>query len=155
MSADPAPARRQRRPLTEILEAFATGAATPAEVVRRTGLSPQVVSSALEHLVRTGRLVAKPLPLSCPAQGCGACPTAASTAASTRAPVNGPCMAAPLVALRLTGRDSSDGPGPSRAAATRSTAPQPGVPGDDGSAEEGGTTCHDVERLACPAGTRP
>ncbi len=100
MNADP-PARQERRPLTEILAAFAAGAATPAEVARRTGLSPQVVSSGVEHLLRTGRLVAEPLSLSCPEQGCGACPTATSTAAAA----GGLCTAATLVALRLTGRD--------------------------------------------------
>ncbi len=93
MTADPAPEPRQRRPLTQILAAFEAGAATPAEVSRRTGLSSQVVSAGVEHLVRTGRLVAEPLSLACPAQGCGGCPTVAADGER--------CSASPLVAFRL------------------------------------------------------
>lgn len=94
MIRDPAQARGGRRPLTRILAAFEGGAATPAEVIRRTGLSAQIVTAGVEHLVRTGRLVAEPLSLSCPPQGCGACPAGETAATICR----------PLLTYRLATR---------------------------------------------------
>jgi hypothetical protein len=61
-------------PLVEVLGALAGGATSRADVARRTGLGPDVVDAAVEHLVRTGRV--QQAPTSCPAQGCASCPAA-------------------------------------------------------------------------------
>ena len=61
------------KPLTAVLDAFAGGAGSLAEVAQRTGLSPSVVSASVDHLVRMGRLEAKQLSVGCPSGGCGSC----------------------------------------------------------------------------------
>lgn len=60
-------------PLTQVLDAFAAGATSLAEVGERTGLAPDVVRASVDHLVRTGRLEAKELAVGCPTGGCGTC----------------------------------------------------------------------------------
>ncbi|HET7762005.1 MAG TPA: FeoC-like transcriptional regulator [Phycicoccus sp.] len=60
-------------PLSAVLEAFGSGAGSLAEVAARSGLSPEVVRAAVDHLVRMGRLEAKELALGCPTGGCGSC----------------------------------------------------------------------------------
>jgi DNA-binding IclR family transcriptional regulator len=62
-------------PLVEVLDALAAGATSRADVARRTGLGPDVVDAAVEHLVRTGRVQqACATTALCPAGGCGGCP---------------------------------------------------------------------------------
>lgn len=61
------------RPLTAVLEAIHAGAASLHEVGGRTGLAPDVVSAAIEHLVRLGRLSTETLTSGCPDDGCGGC----------------------------------------------------------------------------------
>ncbi len=61
------------RPLTAVLAAFEGGARSLDEVGTRTGLSRDVVSAAVEHLVRLGRIEAKELAIGCPSAGCGSC----------------------------------------------------------------------------------
>ncbi|HHU38336.1 MAG TPA: hypothetical protein GXZ45_03515 [Propionibacterium sp.] len=63
-------------PLTAVLAAFEAGAASLAEVASRTGLSPDVVSASVEHLVRLGRLESRELAMGCPSSGCGGCASA-------------------------------------------------------------------------------
>lgn len=60
-------------PLTQVLDAFAAGAASLADISARTGLSADVVRASVVHLVRLGRLDAKELAAGCPASGCGSC----------------------------------------------------------------------------------
>jgi hypothetical protein len=62
-------------PLRRVVDALAAGADTRAELTRRTGLSPDVVDGAVEHLMRTGRLRSAPLTSGCPSTGCGQCPS--------------------------------------------------------------------------------
>lgn len=62
-----------RGPLRAVLDAFEAGASSLAEVVERTGLDADVVSAAVGHLVRSGRLDAKELSMGCPSGGCGTC----------------------------------------------------------------------------------
>ena len=61
------------RPLTQVLDAFAAGSASLAEVGVRTGLSDDVVRASVDHLVRLGRIEAKQLAAGCPSGGCGSC----------------------------------------------------------------------------------
>lgn len=65
-------------PLASVLSAFEGGAGTLAEVAARTGLAADVVSAAVDHLVRLGRLDAKELAMGCPSGGCGSCASASA-----------------------------------------------------------------------------
>ncbi|MDR0959335.1 MAG: FeoC-like transcriptional regulator [Propionibacteriaceae bacterium] len=47
-------------------------------LAERTGLSRDVVSAALDHLVATGRLTAETLASGCPSGACGSCAIAGS-----------------------------------------------------------------------------
>jgi len=60
-------------PLTRVLDAFGAGAASLAEVEAATGLSADVVSASVDHLVRLGRVDAELLSMGCPTGGCGTC----------------------------------------------------------------------------------
>ncbi|MGN6245719.1 MAG: FeoC-like transcriptional regulator [Motilibacteraceae bacterium] len=66
------------RPLRAVLDAFDAGAASLAEVSRRTGLDRDVVDAAVDHLVRLGRLSAQQLAVGCPPSGCGGCASGAA-----------------------------------------------------------------------------
>ena len=60
-------------PLRLVLAAVRDGARVRDDIARRTGLGPDVVGAAVDHLVRTG-LVDRPAPASgCPATACGNC----------------------------------------------------------------------------------
>ncbi len=61
-------------PLRSVLRAFEDGARSRAEVTRTTGLRPETVDAAIEHLVRVGRVRAEPVSTSCPSGSCGGCP---------------------------------------------------------------------------------
>lgn len=67
-------------PVTAVLAAYRAGAASVSEVGRRTGLRPDVVAAATEHLVRCGRLQSLDGRPGCPAQGCAGCAVARSCA---------------------------------------------------------------------------
>lgn len=90
-------------PLTQVLDAFTSGASSLAEIEARTGLSRGIVEASVDHLVRLGRLEAKELAMGCPSGGCGSCASATidgapGCGASSPSPVrNGPV----LVALTL------------------------------------------------------
>ena len=60
-------------PLSAVLGAFEAGAGSLAEVAQRTSLAPDVVSAAVEQLVRMGRLESRELAMGCPSSGCGGC----------------------------------------------------------------------------------
>lgn len=60
-------------PLSAVLDAFHAGARSLSEISQRTGLDAEVVQAAVEHLTRTGRLVAKQLAAGCPSGGCTSC----------------------------------------------------------------------------------
>ena len=60
-------------PLRQVLDAYQQGALTRAEVVRRTGLSADLVDAVADHLIRSRLLAPLPLSSACPASGCGGC----------------------------------------------------------------------------------
>lgn len=68
-------------PLSAVLESFAAGVHSLADVAARTGLSRDTVDAAVEHLVRTGRLEARQLAIGCPDAGCGWCASGESDGA--------------------------------------------------------------------------
>lgn len=74
--------RPEAGPLRRVLAALDAGAADRAELARATGLGSEVVDTALDHLVRIGRVPASTVSTSCPPVGCGGCPTARSGGAS-------------------------------------------------------------------------
>lgn len=91
-------------PLRDVLGAVEAGAPTLHDVARRTGLAPDVVRVAVDHLVRMGRLGADRLTVGCADGGCGGCPSGVDGApgcgASGPSPSGGPV----LVALTLRPR---------------------------------------------------
>ena len=63
-----------RSPLLEVLAAVAAGAASTAEVSRRTGLDPDRAEAALSALAAAGRIRRVfVLAGACPTQGCRSC----------------------------------------------------------------------------------
>lgn len=60
-------------PLRTVLEAIEHGAASVSDVAVRTELSPDVVSAAIDHLVRIDRLSVETMAFGCPGGGCGTC----------------------------------------------------------------------------------
>ncbi|MDR1448758.1 MAG: hypothetical protein LBI84_00880 [Propionibacteriaceae bacterium] len=62
-------------PLALVREAFAPDnkVHSVGDIAGRTGLRPDVVEAALEHLLFTGELQARALSSSCPAGRCGSC----------------------------------------------------------------------------------
>jgi hypothetical protein len=63
----------QTGPLRAVLDAFASGATTRADVCRITGVPRDVVDAAIDHLVRVGRVSGKPLSIGCSDRACGGC----------------------------------------------------------------------------------
>lgn len=61
------------RPLQAALEALEAGARSVDDVCARTGLAPDVVGAAIDHLARLGRLSVETLAFGCPGGGCGTC----------------------------------------------------------------------------------
>lgn len=61
------------RPLTAVLDSIAAGSHSLQEIADHTGLSRDVVTAAVDHLVRLGRLQASSLAVGCPPAGCGGC----------------------------------------------------------------------------------
>jgi len=62
-------------PLRAVMGALESGAHSRADVSRITGLRPDVVDAAIDHLLRMGRLTASELSTGCPSAGCGSCPS--------------------------------------------------------------------------------
>jgi hypothetical protein len=63
-------------PLRRVLDAIDAGASTPQEIRVRTGLSADMVGTALDQLRRMGRLPAQEVPTGCATGGCGGCAVA-------------------------------------------------------------------------------
>lgn len=87
----PAPVSGTPRPLRAVLDALGKGAASVADISVATGLPRDVVTDAIDHLVRLGRLAVETLPGGCPSGGCGGCPIGrradgCAAAAPSRAP---------------------------------------------------------------------
>ncbi len=90
-------------PLRAVLDALGQGRHTRADLARATGLSPDVVDAALEHLVRIGRVRAEHLGGGCPSSGCGGCASGrADASAGCGAP--GPASSRGPIALTLVER---------------------------------------------------
>jgi hypothetical protein len=66
-------------PLRAVLGAVEDGVTTRKAIVIRTGLDPDVVDAAVEHLVRLGRVSSPELRTGCPIGGCGGCGTGCSS----------------------------------------------------------------------------
>lgn len=64
-------------PLQRVLDALRSGVSSRDQLSGATGLPADVVDGALEHLVRSGRVVAESLGGGCPSDGCGGCPSGA------------------------------------------------------------------------------
>lgn len=62
-------------PLRAVLDAVNAGANTRGEVVRRTGLDPDVADAAVDHLLRIGSIGSPSLKTACPTGGCAGCGT--------------------------------------------------------------------------------
>lgn len=60
-------------PLSRVVAALEGGVATRADIAAASGLDPEVVDTALDHLARMGRISMDPLSGGCPAAGCGTC----------------------------------------------------------------------------------
>ncbi len=80
------------RPLAAVLDAFGSGASSLAEIESATALDHDVVTAAVDHLVRAGRLEAKILTVGCPAGGCGGCALASSEGAARLHPRGRGCL---------------------------------------------------------------
>jgi hypothetical protein len=61
-----------------VLDALEGGASSVADICARTALPRDVVTGAVDHLVRLGRLDVERLPAGCPTGGCGSCATGRS-----------------------------------------------------------------------------
>jgi bacterioferritin-associated ferredoxin len=68
--------------LSAVLDAVRNGADQRQRIAEVTGLPRDVVDSAIEHLVRSGRLTAQDMAVGCPPSGCGTCSTAGTRACS-------------------------------------------------------------------------
>jgi len=62
-------------PLRQVLDAVEAGATTRGVVADRTGLDPDVVDGAVDHLLRLGRIATPTLRTACPDGGCAGCGT--------------------------------------------------------------------------------
>jgi hypothetical protein len=61
-----------KSPLRAVLTQIAQGTPTLAAMARNTGLSPDVLRAALDHLIRIGRVDAQALG-GCAGEGCSGC----------------------------------------------------------------------------------
>lgn len=68
-------ARDQAGPLRLVLDAIGAGVGSRREVARHTGLTPDTVDAAVDHLIATGRLTSAAMAGGCASGGCGACPS--------------------------------------------------------------------------------
>jgi hypothetical protein len=90
-------------PLRSVLDAFAAGARSRADLTTATGLRPDVVDAALDYLVRLGRIEARALATGCPSGGCGSCASGVAGAPGCGTDAPSPQRTGPvLVELRLT-----------------------------------------------------
>lgn len=90
-------------PLSTVSQAIASGAGTRAEIAQATGYAADVVDAALEHLQRTGHVVAEHLATGCPGGGCTACASGKADG-SAGCGATAPANARGPVLLKLTQR---------------------------------------------------
>lgn len=82
-------------PLRSVLDAFSADATSLADVQRVTGLRADVVESAVEQLVRLGRLDRERVGAGCTTGGCGGCgssPDEGGSCGSARPAAAGPVL---------------------------------------------------------------
>ena len=72
-------------PLRQVLDAVEAGATTRGTIAERTGLDPDVVDGAVDHLLRLGRIATPTLRTACPDGGCAGCGTVTGSGCSPRA----------------------------------------------------------------------
>jgi hypothetical protein len=65
------------------------GVRSVGDIASLTGLSHDVVSAAVDHLVAVGRLRAEPLASGCPSGACGSCALASQGCQPARRPARG------------------------------------------------------------------
>ena len=65
-------------PLRSVLDAVESGLTTAPAIAERTGLQPDVVQAAIEHLRRMHRLSSMELRTLCAGGGCASCDVACS-----------------------------------------------------------------------------
>lgn len=68
-------ARDHAGPLRLVLDAIGAGVGSRGDVARHTGLTPDTVDAAVDHLMATGRLTSTVLGGACASGGCSACPS--------------------------------------------------------------------------------
>jgi hypothetical protein len=76
-------------PLRQVLTAVDDGALTFDEMARVTGLSQDMITAALDQLLRMGHLRAESLNTGCPPAGCRSCGSAGAD--------SGTCSAGPVL----------------------------------------------------------
>lgn len=91
-------------PLSAVLGAVHAGARSRAEIGERTGLRRDAVDTAIDLLVRRGRLEARELASGCPTGGCGGCASGDHGAPGCGAGGPSPRRAGPVL-VQLTVRD--------------------------------------------------
>lgn len=77
---------RPAGPLSLVLAELQAGAPTVQELARRVGLTEAVVRAAVDHLVRSGRIESRELPVGCPPEGCGGCASSGDCGSPSVAP---------------------------------------------------------------------
>ncbi len=68
------------RPLRGVLDALESGASSIDAVAEQTRLPRDVVSAAVDHLARLGRLSVETMAFGCPGGGCGSCASSSAGA---------------------------------------------------------------------------
>ncbi|MCB0880983.1 MAG: hypothetical protein KDC33_02045 [Thermoleophilia bacterium] len=86
--------------MSRVAAALEAGVSTRAEIAAASGLDPEVVDTALDHLVRMGRVSMDPLAGGCPAAGCGSCGSGRADG-DAGCGAEGPATSRGPVALRL------------------------------------------------------
>ena len=76
-------------PLRAVLTAFEGDIHSLDDIARHTGLARDVVSAAVDHLVRAGRIEARELAVGCPDGGCGSCASGCARAVADRSGARG------------------------------------------------------------------
>lgn len=73
-------------PLSAVLATIEEGVTTRSAIADRTGLDPDVVDAAVDHLLRMGRVTSPSLKTSCPTGGCHGCGTVTGSGCSLPTP---------------------------------------------------------------------
>lgn len=87
-------------PLSRVTAALEHGAGTRVGLAAQTGLDPELVDTAIDHLIRLGRIELEQIGGGCPTDGCGSCPSGRADG-SAGCGAAGPASARGPVALTL------------------------------------------------------